>query len=456
MKTAMYLRKSRADDTHETVETTLQRHEDSLRELAVAQGLEITMVYREVVSGERLSARAQMQRLLSDCEGGEFGCVLCMDIDRLGRGSMAEQGYILDTLKAAGVRIVTPRKVYDLSNDLDETYSEFESFMARQELKLIKRRLQRGVMRTAEEGGFLSVPPYGYRRAEINGHPSLSPVAEEAEAVRRIFHWYIREGLGCQQIAERLHAMGFLPRRAATFGRTAVLDILKNPVYCARVQRQGINGTINAAGLHPPLVSEQDFAAAAAIRQARAHPPSAKHTRRNPLAGLVFCGFCGAPMQRLPASRTRRQESLACPHKGCNVAARLDAVEQAVMRAVFPLLPSTIQPPKAPPPSDPLAVRRRQIQEQLARLYPLLEQGVYTAEEFAQRRTTLTAQSAALPPPPTCPKPNPIAIATVTAYTRADAAGRNAFWRLLIKRITYKKTADSLPCEFSLEIEMKP
>lgn len=451
----MYLRKSRADDPHETAEETLRRHEDTLRQLAAREGIEIVAVYREVVSGDRLSARKQMQRLLNDCEDGGFDRVLCMDIDRLGRGSMAEQGYILDTLKFAGVRIVTPRKVYDLNNDLDETYSEFESFMARQELKLIKRRLQRGVRRTAEEGGFLSLPPYGYQRAVVHGRPSLAPVAEEAEAVRLIFTWYTREGIGCQQIADRLHDMGYLPRRAAAFGRTAVLDILKNPVYCGRVRRKSADGTLNTEGLHPPIVSEQDFDEAAAIRRARAHPPTAKKALQNPLAGLIVCGHCGAPLQRLPATRTRRQESLACPRAGCNVASRLGAVEDAVVTALLPLLPPTINPEtKAERPRDPAALRRRQLEEQQARLYTLVEQGVYTSEEFTRRRAALEEQSAALPTAsPTAPSPT--AIDTATAYARADAAGRNAFLRLFIERITYIKSADALPEEFALEMEVK-
>ena len=454
MNAAMYLRKSRADDPHEAAEVTLRRHEDTLRQLAAREGIRIVAVYREVVSGDRLCARAQMQRLLADCADRRFDGVLCMDIDRLGRGSMAEQGYILDTLKNARVRIVTPRKVYDLNNDLDETYSEFESFIARQELKLIKRRLQRGVQRTALEGGFLSLPPYGYRRTTVDGRPSLAPVPEEAEAVRLIFAWYTREGLGCQQIADRLHAMGFLPRRAAAFGRTAVLDILKNPVYCGRICRHGADGTLDSAGLHAPLIHEQEFAEAAAIRQMRAHPPTAKRTLQNPLAGLIVCGFCGAPLQRLPATRTRRQESVACPQTGCNVAARLSSVEKAVLSALLPLLPKHITPSTSiDTPHDPVALRRQQLEKQQARLYTLVEQGIYTPEEFARRRTELAVQRAALPTkPPHILSPTPID--TATAYARADAAGRNAFLRLFIRKITYKKETGSLPCEFSLDIEL--
>ncbi len=451
----MYLRKSRADDPHEAAEVTLRRHEDSLRQLAACEDIEIVAVYREVVSGDRLCAREQMQRLLADSEGGSFDSVLCMDIDRLGRGSMAEQGYILDTLKTARVRIVTPRKVYDLNNDLDETYSEFESFMARQELKLIKRRLQRGVRRTAEEGGFLSLPPYGYRRATVDGKPSLAPIPEEAEAVRLIFAWYTREGLGCQQIADRLHAMGFLPRRAAAFGRTAVLDILKNPVYCGRVCRHGRDGTLEVDGLHPPIVSEREFDEAAAIRHARAHPPTVKRTLQNPLAGLIVCGICGAPLQRLPATRTRRQESIACPRAGCNVAAQLGAVENAVVTALLPLLPKRITPsPSTTVPHDPVALRRKQLESQRMRLYTLVEQGVYTPEEFARRRAALDDQHAALPnKTPRAPSPTPID--TATAYVRADAAGKNAFLRMFIDRISYYKDPNALPEAFELEIALK-
>ena len=46
--------------------------------------------------------------------------MLCMDMDRLSRGSMREQGMVLDAFKASGTLIVTPEKVYDLSGEADE------------------------------------------------------------------------------------------------------------------------------------------------------------------------------------------------------------------------------------------------------------------------------------------------------------------------------------------------
>ncbi len=430
MNAVLYLRKSRADDPHEEATETLRRHEETLRALAAARDILIIGVYREVVSGDRLEGRTEMKRLLADCRHPPFDTVLCMDIDRLGRGSMAEQGLILDTFKAAGVRILTPRKEYDLSDDIDETYSEFESFIARQELKAIKRRLRRGIRHSAEQGAFVSAPPYGYRRTVTDGKPTLAPVEEEAEAVRLIFSLYTEQGCGCRQIADRLQAMGYLPRRAASFSRTAVLDILSNPVYIGRIVRTGAD-PVDAPGLHPPLIATEQFDAAAQLRKQRGHPPRGKRPLQNPLAGLVVCGRCGQKWQRLPASASRAYDLLGCPRRGCLGTLRLADAEEAVRRGIQPLLPEELFPHNEPP-ADATATRREQIICQRERLYTLVEQGVYTPQEYAARRAKLDAQINAATPPPVCPPPP---VSPEAAYDKASAAGKNAFLKQLLTHI---------------------
>ena len=119
---AMYLRKSRADDPGEDVMDTLHRHESILRAVA-KRGKYLVhedCIYREVVSGENIFSRPQMIRLLEDVTKGKYQSVLVVDIDRLGRGDMRDQGLILETFKAADTLIVTPEKVYDLNNEMDE------------------------------------------------------------------------------------------------------------------------------------------------------------------------------------------------------------------------------------------------------------------------------------------------------------------------------------------------
>ena len=82
MPYCMYLRKSRADvdaELHGEAET-LARHEKTLLELAKRQSLRITEIYREIVSGETISQRPIMQRLLSEVENHLWEGVLVMDV----------------------------------------------------------------------------------------------------------------------------------------------------------------------------------------------------------------------------------------------------------------------------------------------------------------------------------------------------------------------------------------
>lgn len=458
MQAVMYLRKSRADDAGEDPAVTLRRHEATLRELGQREGVTLCGIYREVASGDRLSGRQEMQRLLADCESGRFEAVLCMDIDRLGRGSMAEQGYILDTFKRYRIRLITPRKTFDLTDEMDETYSEFESFIARQELKAIKRRLQRGVRRSVAEGAFVSAPPFGYQRTVIEGHPTLLPQPEEAEAVAAIFRMYTVDGLGGEQIAHRLNTAGYLPRRAAHFTRSGVLAILRNPVYAGRVVRQSSRPdmpAMNVPGLHPPLISPATFAQAQALRQRRSHPPAAPHRLQNPLAGLVQCGYCGARLQRLPPSATRRQETLACPHPGCNRSVKLSLVEEAVLSVLMPRLPDVCPAcSQTLSVSDTAPMRRQQIKMQADRLYTLLEQGVYSPEEFMRRRQQLNREADALPSPASSAQAQDFP--TAQAFAAADPASRNQLYKLFFSRIVYTKTPESLPAQFTLDLYWRP
>ena len=85
---AMYLRKSRKDAAGESVEETLARHEQRLLQLAQQQGLVIGTVYREVVSGDSIAARPEMQRLLQAVQRGQYQGVLVAELERLARGDV--------------------------------------------------------------------------------------------------------------------------------------------------------------------------------------------------------------------------------------------------------------------------------------------------------------------------------------------------------------------------------
>jgi DNA invertase Pin-like site-specific DNA recombinase len=92
-----------------------------------------------------------MLELLKEVEKKTYDAVLVMDIQRVGRGDMEEQGIILKTFKNSKTKIITPEKIYNLSNEFDEEYSEFEAFMSRKEYRMITRRMQGGRIRSVQK-----------------------------------------------------------------------------------------------------------------------------------------------------------------------------------------------------------------------------------------------------------------------------------------------------------------
>jgi len=112
-RVAMYLRKSRADLEAEArgEGETLSRHKKILLTVAKQKGLNIVKIRQEIASGESLIHRPEMMELLKEVEAGLYDAVLCMDLDRLGRGNMREQGIIMETFQRSGTKIITPRKV---------------------------------------------------------------------------------------------------------------------------------------------------------------------------------------------------------------------------------------------------------------------------------------------------------------------------------------------------------
>lgn len=185
---AIYLRKSRADIDIEkaTNEETLKKHKDFLIEFAKAQGWNVSEIYEEVVSGESIADRPEMQRLLKDVLEKKYRAVLVMEVERLARGATKDQGEMAEAFKFSETLIVTPSKVYDPNNDSDEEYFEFGLFMSRREYKTIKRRLETGRMRVIREGNYISpIAPYGYKIVRENrGNRYLVPHEEQAQYVQ--------------------------------------------------------------------------------------------------------------------------------------------------------------------------------------------------------------------------------------------------------------------------------
>lgn len=442
MPYAIYLRKSRIDleaEAHGEGDT-LARHRKTLLALAAAQQLNVTHIYEEVVSGDTIAARPQMQQLLADVDEGLWEGVLVMEVERLARGDTIDQGIVAQAFKVTDTKIITPLKSYDPNNEFDEEYFEFGLFMARREYKVINRRLQRGRLASVKEGKWVgNTPPYGYRRVKLSQDKGfrLAPDPETAPVVRNIFHWYV-EGrsdgtvihpMGLQAICTKLNQSGILSPSRQTWSASTLRDLLQNPVYCGlirwgwRKQQKTYHkatGTWQATrsraafgeypvyqGLHEPLVTRACWDAAQAKFATHPSRPGPKQMeQKNPLAGLCYCSMCGRAMVRRPYKSIPPQlicASPTCPTKG----SYLSMVEEAVLEALENTLNELrlgADPIGAALPTgdrETLAIgltaqekELEQVQAQQRKLYDFLERGIYTEQVFLSRGATLEARRA--------------------------------------------------------------
>lgn len=420
-----YLRKSREDHEAEArgEGETLTKHKNALFKLAKEYGVTISNVYQEVVSGESIIHRPVVIELLKAVEQGIWKSVWCMDIDRLGRGKMQDQGLIIDTFKNSHTKIVTPRKIYDLDNDLDEEYTEFEAFMARKELKIITRRLQGGRIRSLEEGNYLgSVPPYGYlieknsRKRHLQKHP------EQKEATDFIFSMYRTGNIGANKIANELNQLGYLSYTGKRWTASAILNMLKNPVYCGitvwkkkEIKKSATSGKkketrsrsreeqIWIYNTHEEYITEEEFIQIQE-KLAKKHHSPCQRTISNPLAGLVKCAICGTSMIYRPYTH-QQYPHLMCYNKHCpNKSSRFEYVEKKLLQALSMWLEHyCIQWNMNFSPADnssilnlkikALSNLRKELKElefQTDRLYELLERKIYNEDIYQSRSRKLS------------------------------------------------------------------
>ncbi len=238
---AMYLRKSRFDRDYAelSVEETLKRHKAILDRTAEERRYYIAQIYYEVVSGESIAARPEIQKLLEAVGNELYAGVLVVDLERLARGNSADQAYISQVFQFSSTKIITPAKTYDPNNEYDEDFFEFGLFMSRREYKTINRRLLRGRDSSASEGKYISsIAPYGYQKKKLENEKgfTLEPDPEEADVVKKIFQMFLQHN-GTKTIANYLNDQKIPTRHGDLWTYSTISNIVTNPVYAGKIRR---------------------------------------------------------------------------------------------------------------------------------------------------------------------------------------------------------------------------
>jgi len=431
----IYLRKSRKDieEERQSAETgnpfdTLERHRKQLLALARKQNYNIVEILEEdIVSGEYINERPVMQQLLRRVETGKVDAVLVMDLDRLGRGDMSDQGAIDRAFRLSGTKIITPGETYDPESESWELVFGIKSLFAREELKTTNKRLLRGRRQSANEGKHIANrPPYGYNR---DHKLKLYPDSETAWVVEKIFNLTV-EGFGRKRVALELQQLGVKsPLGKDVWGTATIAQILTNEVYTGKIiwgkqkniKRDGKyiqkklprDQWVIYKNAHEPIVKQELFDKVQEVIKYRQTPALTQSNElKNTLAGLLKCSLCGMTMKYTKPPK-RPNAYIHCQNIACNGKQRtatFQKVEERILYSLeqivddFALKDEMFKKEKKRSSivflkEKAIRIKKQELKElnvQKDNLHDFLERGIYTVDIFMERQKNVVERIKAI------------------------------------------------------------
>lgn len=336
-----YLRKSQSDDPLLTVEEVLAKHEkilDEWDERHLGALVPEENRFREVVSGETIKERPEINKVLRLIESPKYKAVKVVEPQRLTRGDLEDIGRLMKLLKLTNTYVITPERIYDLRDEYDWNAFEAELKRGNDYLKYTKKILLRGKLLSISQGNYISsVAPYGYDKTYVmDGKkkcPTLKENPEQANIVRMIFDMYGNKGMGRTAICYYLDDLGVKAPKGEHWSKTAVREMLRNIHYIGKVKwnwRKTIeiveDGEIKKTrpqgnveeylvyeGKHEGIVPQELFDKVQE-RLGNNHRATTRVKLRNPFASLIFCRTCGKVIV-LQAAQKNCAPRMCCSHQ---------------------------------------------------------------------------------------------------------------------------------------------
>lgn len=341
----VYLRKSRSDDPTLSVEEVLAKHEAILDEWAEKNlGAKISEEnkYREVVSGETIADRPEIQKVLTRVESPRIKAILTVDVQRLSRGDLEDAGRLMKLLRYTNTIVITPQFTYNLTDEYNRDIFERELKRGNEFLEYQKKIMNRGRLLSVSQGNYIaSQPPYGYDKTWVmDGKrkcPTLKINEEQANVVRMVFDMYVNQDMGRISICHKLDALGVKPLHSEYWSNVYLKDMLQNHHYIGKIvwNKRKTTPVVEGGeiikktprskdgeyliynGKHPAIISEELFYAAQE-KIGRNHRTKSTTKVRNPFASLLYCQ-CGKAItlrQYKNADGSERcAPRLACSHQ---------------------------------------------------------------------------------------------------------------------------------------------
>ena len=325
MRAALYARVSTEDQAKNY---SIPSQLESMHEFAVEHGFEVVKEFvDEGISGAILG-RPALSELRECARQSMVEAVIVYDPDRLSR-KLVHLMVLVDEFERHGVELKFVTQSVGQSPE-DRMLFGMKGIFAEYERTKLLERTARGKLRKAKEGKQPGgQPPYGYKL--VDSRHVIEP--KEADVVRMVFDWLIKDGMKLRAIQQRLIRLGIPTRKGkAWWQRSTLYRIVTDETYAGRwyynkhmdaPAKTKAGGTIQILKPKeqwipvevPAIISREAFEAAQ--RQlAKNRELCSRNTKRDYLlSGLLVCGNCG---YKLGARTTGGRTYYCCSSKSGN------------------------------------------------------------------------------------------------------------------------------------------
>lgn len=269
----------------------------------------------EAISGTQVKKREEFLRMMKDCEDGKIDMIITKSVTRFARNTV-DSIKAIRKLKLLGIGVYFEKEHINTLSEKSEQMLTILSSIAQTESENISANTKWGFRKQFQDGSFtIGTPAYGYMNDEDG---QLIIKEDEAEIVRRIFTEYLN-GKGTYIIAKGLNNDNIPTiRTAEQWTDTAVIDILKNPIYAGDLllqktyttevlpfQRKRNKGQMPRYFIennNEPIITKLEWQMVCEIFEYRRSligmDDSGKYQNRYEFSSKIICSECGGVFRR--------------------------------------------------------------------------------------------------------------------------------------------------------------
>lgn len=332
----------RVSTKHESQKESPEHQRAAIEAYARELGLDIINTYEDRDTATSIVARPEVQKMVADAQKGLFDVIIFSSLSRFSRDALDSISLKRMLVNALGIRLISIEDLYDSAKDDNEMLFGIVSVVNQKLSEQIGIASRRGIRQSALKGNFIgSLPPYGYRKVNINGRKTLEIDPEKAKIVRLIFDMYVNQKMGEKEIVKYLNERGVPAPKGGTWGITSVQYILQNEAYTGAnvfckhtvvkvyddisdmhnrrrklVQRDKSEWERSPFKTHEAIIDEETFRKAQEIRLIRGGGSRGGRKKyKNVFAKMIFCKHCGSAMVSALSKGGERYRYLICSRR---------------------------------------------------------------------------------------------------------------------------------------------